>query len=353
VTQDNGPAPQPLVRRCSDERLRPEIRTGPPDRADELKDLILALSEPGLVVILGAGVSHPWMPLTGEVAGKIARFAAPHHIPYPLGESHLRNLLVELAREAYEWSGMSLDDYLFIYHSNSASHGVLFRQMFDDGWARILRSSLREPEEYAVFRLVSHSAHVINYNLEGLASVFCPQLVVPVHGTYRIGRPLSADSLITTLCDTQLYDDSDGRIYLPVILPGEEDSGQTAEVRERVFRILLSAKVVVSVGYSFGLGGRYDRVWRAQFAEAMRYNRCPVHVVDPGADEICRALRDEIGRHAGISAWSLFWSRFARSLLRVARKRHEGTLIDLIPDCREIARQYRAIEACEHAGRNG
>lgn len=334
----------PLARPYYDDHLRVRNTTLPPVSKGILCELLLAFGQPGAIIILGAGASAPHVPTTDGLVSSLACFSRrPHHVVTGRKDSSLARLFSTLADDAFARGHINIEELIFFHHQAAASLALLWGQIFEKAWTR-------PPEQYRALRLFSRGAKIITFNFEGFERG-CPQEVIPVHNRY-FRRPLLSDRELAEIHATlQLFDESDGKAWIgPVILPGEESSESTKPVRDRVFKLLLHATVVVIIGYRFGLGAvGYDRVWLELFVEAMRANACSIHVIDPDAQGLCARLAEEINLKVNLFPWPLRWNAFANVLLQLRRELGVPQVLQLLPEYRRLLRRYEQTINAEGA----
>lgn len=299
--------------------------------------LLNALAGHDTVFVLGAGASAPDIPTVSQLPGRFAPFAKQlSSFPAgPLPDSPLRRLIGPLIEEAKQattmeqvWPGMMTAGTVAVLIEDmiSCAHSKRFAQ-------------------YEVFGLFSTTACVISFNWDGLATARCTQQVVLHPHGFLPPRTISPSGL-SELLDFSLGD-AFGRSrewLLPgLVMPGEEEDPEHAEMRERVFQLWLGARAVVVIGYTFGLGSTlsYDRAWLDAFVAAMRDNpNASIHIVDPEASSLRELLCEQVGRGMNVHAWALKWNVLSAAMLEQARAANAPSIIALAADGSRILQRY-------------
>lgn len=156
----------------------------------------------------------------------------------------------------------------------------------------------------------------------------------------RFFTPVELDTLLD---DFQYLDTEDPRGWIipALVMPGEEEGKELAEMRERVLKVWLAAPQVTAIGYSFGIHSslNYDRIWLETFIEAFRINKkAPIHVLSPDAaglrDELAAALKRTVNVHA----WPLNWHILSLALMAIRYSGHT-----LIPHLQNLFLHQKAL----------
>lgn len=264
--------------------------------------------------ILGSGASMPHVPTLARLGASLGAYSSfvRSFGAAPLPDSPLRRLLGELLAD-------SATATTFAEFMPAVMTPATIAIALEDLVARAQATYL---PQYAVFALLPRDNAVVSFNWDRLATR-CPQrVVIHPHGTIS-ARPRDLVQIADAIDEAQLYSEADAREWLipDLVFPGEEEAAESADVRERVFRIWRTASHFVVVGYSFGLlsGLTYDRVWLDSFVEAARVNAsASIHIVDPRATELAEAIADRVERKANVFAWPVSWYHLSRLLLRRA-----------------------------------
>lgn len=298
-------------------------------RAVPLAFLFEAFGRDGACFTLGSGASAPDVPLLSQLRFQLGArgvdlagwFPAGKIPPTPMGQ-----LIASLGppRNLWEWKVGML---------TPATVGFLLGQR--------LAAVRWCPPQYRVFRTFTSDASVVSFNWDGLADDWCPQTVIQPHGRSR-ARLLSRHEVQETLFWTQdMIDGDDLRRFLvgDVILPGEEEA-RAEDILPAACVAWRSCSLVVAIGYSFGLRGAYDQLWRDWFVDCMRWNPVPIHVVDPAADVITGELCERIKRRLNVYAWPFQWKQLAIALLRTMRLRRLRWAVELLSHPADVLRAY-------------
>lgn len=291
--------------------------------------LLHALAGHDTVFVLGAGASAPQIPTIAQLPSRLAPFAETLS-SFPAGsipDSPLRRLIGPLIEDAKTATAMEGVRPALM---TAGTVAVLIEDM-------IARTHHKHLPQYEVFRLFSSSGCVISFNWDGLATARCPQqIVLHPHGALS-PRMIAPDDLSIFLDYSQEDDYGYSReSFLPgVVMPGEEERPEYAEMRERVFQLWLRAGTIVIIGYSFGLGSTlsYDRIWLNAFVTAMRDNLdAPIHIIAPDAsilrDHLCELMHREINVHA----WPFKWNLLSAAMSEQARINNASSILALF-DC--------------------
>ena len=275
-------------------------------------ELLLNAIADDTVFVLGAGASAPHVPTLGQIPERFASFG-PQLGAYPseaIPDSPLRQLIGPLIEGA-----STFEEYLQ-GQMTSETIGVLLEHFIAQAhWQRL--------PQYDVFGLFSLNSTVISYNWDGLAKARCPQTTIHPHGCLG-PRLVLPEQLSESLAWSQDDDSMDFRDWLlpGLVMPGEEEAEPLSATRERILELWMSARSVVVIGYSFGLGYElaYDRVWFEAFCEAMTRNpSAEIHVLSPDAENIQGEIAERIDRSVNLHALPIRWHEFVRALLMNVR----------------------------------
>lgn len=299
--------------------------------------LLHALAAQDTVFILGAGASAPEIPTVADLPRCLAPFAGRlSSFPVgPLPDSPLRRLIGPLIEDAK--SATTMED-VWPGLMTAGTVAVLIEDI-------IANTHRKRLAQYEVFRLFSAGGCVISFNWDGLANARCPQQIrLHPHGALR-PRMISSDDLSVFLDYSQEEDYGESREwFLPgLVMPGEEERPEHAEMREQVFQFWLHAGTVVIIGYSFGLASAlsYDRVWLDAFVTAMRDNRnASIHIVAPDASRLRELLCENVGRGTNVHAWPFKWNLLSAAMLEQARIDNASSMLALFDRGSQILQRY-------------
>lgn len=173
------------------------------------------------------------------------------------------------------------------------------------------------PPQYGVFDVVGSLATLCNFNLDGLASVYCSHRhhVLEMHGridSLRFER-INYDELLeaTVVYGTRLPH------LTPKLMPQVEPEAITLQpVYAQARKLFRYAQAIIILGYSFGQrnDGFDDKYSFEYVASLLRCNPCPVFVVSPTPHDLAGLLRDVLSWHH-VFGLTLRWELFSGAVL--------------------------------------
>ena len=305
-----------------------------------LTNLLIALGTSDACFVLGAGASWPHVPTTGQMPDRFRQFA-PRITSFPASKQPdfpIRHLMDPIAVDVLN-TMEGLGNWK-MHHWTADTIAVVLEQT-------IACAHKVNPPQYRVFQLFARRAPVVSFNWDGLARRFCPQhTVVHPHGCV-IPRTLTQAELQERLFWTQLSESSDGKWWLghSLVMIGEEAGDQIMSVRNKVSNLWRRSSSVVLIGYSFGIDTLldYDRIWRDLFADALRLNPVPIHIISPDAEHMREALSELISRSTDVVAWPLSWYALSRALLTHAQDHGYTRITQFIGDAAALQRRYERM----------
>lgn len=283
----------------------------------DLQKLVWAMSQPRAFYILGAGASYGLIPVTQQMRAGIKRNYLEAGI-FPVSRTPrtaLHDRVVgKPVREAADWNEMLLQNIPV-----GALELFVQRELY-------LPIEDIAPPQYAIFDAVGTPATIFNFNLDGLASLFCSakHVVLEPHGrgdwfwfkdesNYEYWREA------TTAFDVRLP------VIIPKLLPSPEPneivSSLPYQVARRLFRL---APAVLIVGYSFAnWNGRRDdsASWNFLIRLLKRYPKT-AFVISPFPEELTATLQEKLSS-SNVVGVSIFWETFATVLLAGRRSNSE------------------------------
>jgi hypothetical protein len=278
---------------------------------DNLRRLLLAMSQPGTFYVLGAGASAGLAPFT---AGTLA-FVRQRYVDmgvYSATDSRLSPLLDRVVLEpmynAWRRGEWHPDDVLV--EKIPVSTLELLAQK---AWSPRLHGTASA--QYSVLQKVAGPAVFFTFNLDGLARWYLrhEHFVFEPHGTVdRLWtESLEFEELLECSLDVRLPS------VAPKLLPGPELSQITSTrpyVEARTY--LRTAPAVVILGYSFGtFRGKMDDSESFEYLlDALAKRQCPIFVVDPNADSLASSIEERL-RCRRVVPVALRWDDFSATLL--------------------------------------
>lgn len=173
------------------------------------------------------------------------------------------------------------------------------------------------PPQYAVFEFVPAPATFFNFNLDGLARLYCSHrhTVLEPHG--RIDVPWFEHKDYRKLLEGTLVYEARIPHLTPKLLPGPEPEEITvgrsyAEAQKLIFH----ARAMIILGYSFGeRGATFDDKQSFEFVVALLKDHSrPVVVISPTPVELTERLRDRLSTY-NVHSFPLRWELFSGLLL--------------------------------------
>jgi len=274
-----------------------------------LRRLLWAMSQPRTFYVLGAGASYGLIPVTKDLRRIIE--AEYHSVGVYSTTSVPSSPLFErlIGRiSPYE------DDFrtILLTHMRPGALDLLAQRAL---WRP--RSDV-VPPQYAVFDFVPSPATLFNFNLDGLASLYCGPRhnVLEPHG--RIDEPwFECEDYYRELVKAAVVYEVRIPHLTPKLLPAPEPEdialGSTYATARKLFR---HARAMVILGYSFGqTDTMFDDAQSFEFVVTLVKERpCPVFVISPTPHELGERLRDRLSTYS-VHGISLRWELFSGLLL--------------------------------------
>lgn len=266
------------------------------------------MSQPRTFYVLGSGVSYGILPVTQQMRRLIED--EYHNIgSYPTSPAPYSPLFERVVGH--------------ISQDENDIHTTLLRHMTLGTLDLLAQRALWTPyqavvpPQYSVFDVLGSPSTLFNFNLDGLARVYCSHrhIVLEPHGSI----------------DRTWFEHVDYREFLeatamyevviphlsPKLLPSPEPVGITDGPSYAIARKLFPlAPAVVIVGYSFGR--RHDTIDDAQsfkyITDLLKAQPRPTFVVSPTPDELVETLRDRLSSY-NVFGLSLRWELFSGTVL--------------------------------------
>jgi hypothetical protein len=174
------------------------------------------------------------------------------------------------------------------------------------------------PDQYAVLSMAAPGRPIINYNVDRLASVHCPNAnITAVHGEVP-------DFIERLPLKKAVQLNQEGLEIIPRTsfwLPEPEREPELLRVIDPAYRDLVGVSQIVIIGYSFGLGedGISDAVSFNALVEYCRDREVRVVVVDPSPSGVVGWLSESL-RNLDVVGVPVFWNLLCTAILSVIRE---------------------------------
>lgn len=288
-----------------------------------LPALLAAMSDAGTLFVLGAGASAPDRPPLAGLFSQLRDEFMRLHLGYLKTHDGPLNQRI-FPHDGGNWR--DLDGDLDFTRPGVSPQTIRFE---------IHRRLEGPPDEallpqYLIFRLVPPLAQIVNYNNDGLASRSCRQPVLEMHGSVVQGFTARLAERVV-LRELYYWLQMEIEIAPRMLYPEPEPASFAVSSEVRQLEVLLHlARSVVVVGYSGGILSKFfdDRVSFRVFRDTLRGRRIPVFVIDPRANELEEAFRDQI-RGPVIVPLGAYWKPLCTALLAEARLRGLSSLVGL------------------------
>jgi hypothetical protein len=282
-----------------------------PLKSAALNRLIQIFERPNSLVMIGAGVSYPIVPLvTGLRAAIEHRALALGSFPaYRVEHDEISSRILGVRPRI-------CDPY---DHNESLRNEILFEHVTPSAVRAITVAALRPelpcsaPIQYTVFNRSRYRMVIVNFNNDGLASYYCGnhQLIHP-HGTSLSPQDRKQhqwDSIIESAQELSIEPMLDA---MGLVLPQREPKHLSTSRSYRDFeRGLLNADMLAIIGYSFCEAG--DWIAYNKVTSTISTRRIPSVIVSPDADELARQL-ESTSRSKNIEALSARWRELALAI---------------------------------------
>lgn len=197
------------------------------------------------------------------------------------------------------------------------------------------------PPQYRVLSLAKPSVAIINYNVDGLAGVHCPNArVLCVHGEvpeFVTRLPLREAVQLT----------QEGIDILPpetFWLPQAECEPDLIRQIDPAYRSLLQVATIVIIGYSFGLSssGIMDSVSFEALRAYCRGRKVCILVVDPRPWGLAETLGETL-KNIEVLPVPACWNLLCKAMLNAGQQSGVQSLDELRRWTREIVRRYERL----------
>lgn len=293
--------------------------------------LIRALDAPDTAYILGAGASAPDVPvmkvLIQRVLAAFPEMVTGWIVSEEPGPTH------------YQFANQAADEDLRdeVLATNIATLRVLIGKELRPAPALLAAA----PPQYRVLALARRGVTMINYNVDGLASMHCPVAQVhPVHGKVPdfVGQLRIKEAVRVT---------TEGIEILPpesYWLPEPEREPVLVSQIDPAYRALLGASTIVIIGYSFGLGpdGIMDQVSYNALRAYCRLRPLRILVVDPAPWRLAEQLGQEL-KNLKVVPVPAFWHLLCQAILSTQQRRSPTCVAELQRWTNEIVRNYELL----------
>jgi hypothetical protein len=174
--------------------------------------------------------------------------------------------------------------------------------------------SLTPPPQYAVFSLSRFRLSLMNFNVDGLADLYCGNhRVINIHGTTLSAerrQELAWDTLIDGL---QEFPEIGPMRISGLLLPQPEPIGIGLTLPYgSARRSLRGAARLVLVGYAFG--SMDDHVAYALITETIRLRRVEAAVITPSALDLSAQLQED-SKSTAVFAFPGYWHKLSKAII--------------------------------------
>jgi hypothetical protein len=257
-----------------------------------LDQFLRMFEEPDALYFLGAGASHPIVPMAAKLGELVLEqtLALGHYPTTPVPLDLVAERIVGQAKLRLRRVDHRNDDWIL---------RAELAERISPGAVQAAAVGLLHPgkpdrcPQYEVFQLSTYPATLINFNNDGLADAFCTKhVVLTVHGTSlnpQRRQALDWDRLVDSL---QMFSALRAPIVPGLLLPQLEPQGIVettpyVDARRRIMR----AKRIALIGYSFG--GMDDQVAYRLLTWTVARTRVPIIVVGPDVGDLVMRLRED------------------------------------------------------------
>lgn len=278
------------------------------------------MSQPRTLYLLGAGASYGLVPVTQE----LRRFIKSdyHSVGiYPVTSSP-RSQLFERVIGEIPFEKQDIEEVLLTHMPPAALDLLVQRGLWRPSHGVV-------PSQYAVFEVVGSPSTLCNFNLDGLASLYCGHrhLIMEMHG--RIDHVLFERFDYRELLEAAVIYNEGIPHLSPKLLPQPEPEHMTSHPNYACARNLFPRfRSVIILGYSFGQrsDGLDDKQSFDFFVSLMRLHPRPVFVISSTPQDLAEMLRDKLSSHL-VYDIPLRWELFSGAVLANADPVH-GLVVD-------------------------
>lgn len=309
----------PWVLRCGSSVASAPVRMACEHCTMALNQLLRMFEEPKALYILGAGASHPLVPMAVRLGELVLKqtLALGHYSTTPVPLDPVAMRIVEQAKQQLRRASPRDGDWLMRAELAERISPSAIRA---SAVAMLHPGKPDHCAQYEVFQLSAYPATFMNFNNDGLADAFCTKhVVLNMHGTSlnpQLRQALGWEQWVDTLqMFTELSAPNVSGLLLPQVEPdGIINTAPYVEARQRI----LNAKRIALIGYSFG--GMDDRVAYQLLTRAVAYTQAPIIVIGPDVRDLVMRLREDV---PGVRVEGLVarWYELAEAVMATSMRR--------------------------------
>lgn len=269
--------------------------------------------EPYLFFILGAGTSYKLVPVTSEMRNEIKKTYAETGI-YPVSKQEGSELFKRVIGEI-DNKRNDIKEFILSLMPGPSLDLLVQKALY-------LPFQKAKPSQYAIFDLIPSPAILFNFNLDGLASIYCSNrhIIETPHGSIDfeiVGSPNFYDWLEFT---------SEFESYIAYLryklLPGPEPKDITRRFSySNAKNFFPNAKRVIIIGYSFGMyKGKFDDIESFDFfIELLKNYPKEIILLDKNPYELTERINEKLKNSLAIPI-PVRWEILTQCILRLYYK---------------------------------
>jgi hypothetical protein len=285
------------------------------DRITALDHFLRAFDGPSSFFFLGAGVSHPIIPMAAQLGSIVLReaLALGHYPTERVQLDPVAERIVGSARAAYARGAWDVDARLRLDLMHRIAAGAVKALAI----SHLNRGVPEGPcPQYEVFQRAAHSGTILNFNNDGLASALCTRhLVLNAHGSSLSPAVRGALGWETLADQLQMFPSLDAPSIPGLLLPQREPATirGTAPFQAAFHKIRMARHVAV-IGYSFG--ELDDHVAFDMLTATRLHAEAAVAVVGPNVAQLTAVIAETMksNRVYGLTA---YWRPLAMAVIAV------------------------------------